>query len=468
MDDWKTPPPSYRPGEQPTGWRRKWPVVTLFSAVGVILLGIAIAWTYTVHFRKFPPDRADPAALAWPLPEGPSVVVLPISAVTSTDRDILLAERYGDDLIELFSRVPGLFVISPETSSRFGGGQFRIKSTAEQLGVRYLVTGNLSRSGGTQYRVLLKVIDAFSGEPEWVKDFDIDPEHLFEVSAKALLRMLDAMDVDLEEGGLAALRALAPTQSKAWIAYAEAVAYRVVDDRQSMANSLARLKQAHEADVQWAAPAREIAWTYLNAALRDWTSPEMPGREDLAREGLRYADALIGRDPRDPFGPARKAALLEVIHGDTEETLGLLREAARLGPNVFAIQWDYAQALIRADRRGDALPVMKRALRVHPRHPVALTQALAELEFAAGDPEVAFASLASVIKIRPAAEDPRLMHIYLLATLNRQADAEAAAREFLSLHPDFSFAAWSELQSRRGRPVREEWRETLLRIGIPG
>ena len=466
MDDWKTPPPGYTADETRTGWRRKWPVVTLFSAVGVILLGAAIAWTYVVHFRDFPPDVADPSALAWPLPEEPSVVVLPIAAVTSTDRDILLAERYGDDLIELFSRVPGLFVISPETSSRFGGGQFRIKSTAEQLGVRFLITGNLSRAG-TKYRVLLKVIDAFSGEPEWVKDFDVEPERLFEVSLKALPRMLDAMDVDLEDDQLAALRALAPSDPSAWIAFAEAVAYRVVDDRESMANSLPRLKQAHEADPEWAGPAREIAWTYLNAARRGWTGLDSPDAEDLARKGLRYADALIDRDPTDPFGPARKAALLREIDGDTEATLGLWREAARLGPNVFAIQWEHAQALIRAGRRAEALPVMKRALRVHPRHPVALAQELAELEFAAGDPEVAFASLAEVIKIRPAAEDPRLMRIFLLATMNRTAEAEAEAGEFLSLHSDFSFAAWSERQGRRGRPTRLDWRDTLLRIGIP-
>ena len=466
MEDWKTPPPGRAAGPPPTGWRRKWPIVTLFSAIGIACLAGAITWTYMVHYRKFPPDVADPAALAWPLPDIPSAVVLPISAVTSTDRDTLLAGRFGDDLIEMLARVPGLFVISPETSSRFGGGQFRIKSTAEMLGVRYLVTGTLTRAG-RKYRVFLRVIDAFSGETEWVKDYDAEPDQLFRVQGRALPKILDAMDVDLEDEEIARLTALGPSKAEAWTAYAEAVGYRVAGDRESMTNSLARLLKAHAADPGWSGPPREIAWSYLNAARRGWTDSDLPTVPDLAGVGIGYADALIARDPNDPLGPARKAALLAQIEGDTEETLALWREAARLGPNIFAIQWELAQVLIRAGRHADALPVMKQALRVHPRHPVALTQALAELEFAAGRPEAAFASLDAVIKKRPAAPDPMLMRIFLLATLNRTVEAGAETMAFLSLHTDFSFSKWSARQGRRGRPPRLDWREVLLEVGIP-
>lgn len=468
MTDPNTPPPSDSPAEARVGWRRKWPLLTLFSAIGLVLLAGAIAWSYTVHFRKFPPDVADRAALAWPLPEVPSVVVLPISSVGTADRDVLLAGRLGDDLTEMLARVPGLFVISPETSGRFRGGQFRVKATAEAIGVRYLLTGTVSRVGaGKIYRVFLSLIDAFSGDTEWVEDFDLEPDRLFEIHAKALPEILDGLDLDIEEEDIAAFAALGPRVPEAWIDYAEAVAYRVIDDRQSMADSLAKLKRAHAADPSWGAPAREIAWSYLHAARHGWTNAEAPTKADLIKEGLRHADALIKRDSKDPFGPARKAALLTEARGDTDETRGLWRKAAQLGPNTFAIQWELAQVLIRAERFTEALPVMKRALRVHPRHPVALAQALAELEFAAGNPEIAFASLDAVIEKRPAAEDPRLMRMVLLAKMNRPREAEAEAKAFLSLHGDFDFSTWQARQIRRGRPGREAWRDTLIAIGIP-
>lgn len=468
MADPEAPKPREISDEAQTGWRRKWPQVTLFSAVGLILLAAGIAWTYTVHFRKFPPDVADRAALAWPLPEVPSVVVLPIASVSTVDRDILLAGRLSDDLTDLLARVPGLFVISPETSGRLAGGQFRIKATAEALGTRYLLSGTVSRvSAGKIYRVFLHVIDAFNGEKEWVDSFDIEPDRLFEVYAKALPEILDALDLDLDDDAVTELAALGPGVPAAWIDYAEAVAYRVIEDRQSMADSLAKLKRAHAADPGWAAPAREIAWSYLHLARRGWTDATFPTTEDLLREGLRHADALTERDPKDPFGPARKAALLAESGGETEKTLALWREAARLGPNTFAIQWELAQVLIRAERYTEALPVMKRALRVHPRHPVALTQALAELEFAAGNPEVAFAALEAVIEKRPAAEDPRLMRMVLLANMGRVSEAEAEAKAFLALHGDFGFSTWQSRQVRRGRPGREAWRDTLIGLGIP-
>ena len=466
MEFWNHPPPTGKTRHAPSGWRRKWPIVTLFSALGIVCLVGAITWTYTDNLRRFPPDVADPTALAWALPDIPSVVVLPVAAVTLTDKDTLLAGRFGDELLEMLAGIPGLFAISPETSARLGGGQFRIKSTAEALGVRYLVTGTLSRVG-KKYRVFLRVIDAFSGEVEWSEDYDTDPAYLFQVPGLALADILDAMDVDLEDHQVAKFVAQGPSKPQFWTAFAEAVAYRVTGDRESMSSSLTRLLKVQDGDPDWSAPLREIAWTYLNAARRGWGGFDGATVSDLMSKGVGFADTLIQQHPESPFGPAHKAALLTVIQGDTEETVALWREAARLGPNIFPIQWALSQVLIRAGRHQEALVVMKHALRVHPLHPVSLTQKLAELEFAAGRTEDAFKSLDAVFEKRPAAQDPRLMRVFVLGTLDRRADAAADAEEFLSLYPNFSFSRWSARQGRRGRPERLDWKAILSAAGIP-
>jgi adenylate cyclase len=465
MEIRKLPPPvreTKRPG---AGWRRKWPIVTMVSAIGIISLVGAIVWSYTAQLRKFPPDVADPTALALALPELPSVVVLPVASVTLTDRDTLLAGRFGDDLIRVLARVPGLFVISPETSGRFGGGQFRIKSTAEALGVEFLISGTLTRLN-KKYRVFLRVTNAFNGDVEWIDDFDVDPNDLYKLPGIALAKILDSMDVDIAEDEVARLADRGPTSAKAWIAHAEAMAYRVDNDRQSMSNSLARLLEAHAADPRWADVTAEIAWTYLNAARRGWAVPGASSVPEVARKGIEFAEKVMREDPSNSLGPAHKAALLALAGGDSESLVALWRDAGRLGSNTFAIQWELAQILIRAGRHKEALPVMVHALRIHPRHPVALTQALAELQFAAGEPEAAFASLDAVIEKRPAAEDPRLMRVYVLGALGRKPDAAAEAGAFLKLYPDFSFSRWSARQKRRGRPTRSDWRDVLREAGI--
>jgi adenylate cyclase len=455
---------------QPKGWRRRWPMLTLLSATGIVLFAAGLGWTVWIKMRDFPPDVADPKELAWPLPEIPSAVVIPIGAVTQTDRDTLVAARFGDDLITMLSRTPGLFLISPETSSRFSGGQFRVKSTAEALGVRYLISGTLSRVG-EKYRVFLRVIDAFSGEVEWVEDYDADPREIFKVPGIARTKILDAMGVELADDEAARIAARGPSNYDAWIAYAEAVAYRVPNDRQSMSNSLIKLQRAHAADPGWSEVPVEIAWTYLNAVRHGWGELNSNDVSSVTAKGLAFAEAVIRGDPQNPLGPAHKAALLEVggaaRGSDTKQLIAAWRTAARLGPNTFSIQWALSQALIRAGRHGEALPVMKHALRVHPRHPVALTQNLAELQFAAGDPDAAFASLGKVIKKRPAAETPRLMRVYIHDALGRKGEAAAEVRTFLDLHPYFKLAEWSAGQVSRGRPSRAEWRDVLRAAGLP-
>ena len=465
MEPWD-PRPRFVTTDQPVSkWRRWFPMLTIFSGVGIVLLGAAMIWSYLFNLEKYPPDVADPDALALPLPALPSAIVLPFFSVTEVDRDLLIAHRLGTDLAQALARHAGLFLIAEQTSARFRGAQFQIKKTAEALGIRYLITGSVSRAG-KKYRIFFRVIDAFTGDVEWANNYDRSPEKLLGVPDHALKMILDVLDVDLDDDDAERLFGRGASRYDAWVDYAEAVAYRVPDDRGSMTKSLARLMAAHAADPGWAAVAVEIAWSYRNAALRGWTEPGESGTGRLIDTAISYAEAAIKADPADPRGPALKAALL-ALKGDGEASLDFWRAAAKLGPNSFTTHWGLAHALIAAGRHAEALPAMERALRLHPRHPVALTQFLAELRFDAGQPEPALTVLAKVIAKRPAAPEPRLMRAFILGSLGRWDAARAEIRALLDLYPGFSFSSWSARRVRRNQPARTNWLSVLRQAGIP-
>ncbi len=456
-------PPAGETRQPSSVWRRRWPTLTLFSAIGVVVLGVAIAWTYTSNLRKYPPDIADPDTLAFPLPERPSVVVLPFTAVTGGDRDGLAAWRLGADLQDVLVRVPGLFVIARETATRFRGARFQVKKTAETLGIRYLITGTLSRRGDI-YRIFYRLLDAFTREVEWVGDYKRPLKDLPATRDLALTGILDELDVLPGDDETAGLFGPYATDPDAWLAAAEAIAYRIPEDRDSMRGSLARLQAAAAPEPKWSTIPAEMAWSYLNAVRRGWTDADDIG--SLIDEGIMQAERVIRNDPADPRGPARKADLL-ALRGDTSTSLIFQQQAVELGPNDFVVQWDLAQALIAAERSAAALPVMRRALRLHPLHPVSLTQMLAELELAASVPEAALESLSTVIARRPADRTPRVMRIYILGSIGRLDEARRERQNLLELHPEFRLSRW--VAGRTGSIVYDHrtWAPILLKAGIP-
>lgn len=459
MEVWNPPPPPDRPA---TGWRRRWPLLTLTSGVGVVLLGAAITWTWYRDFTDHPPDRADRSALLLPLPDRPSVVVLPFAPASTREADVLHARQLAADFTAGLARNRGLFVIAPETASRLRGGQFRIKATAEALGVAALLTAVLTETdSGT--RAFLQIIDAFTGEPDWSHTAVLDPDRLHALPGQVLPEVVEELG-----GGTDGPPVPGPSDHAAWIAHAEATQYRVPGDRDSMAASLARLREAERADAGWSTVPAERAWIWLEAARRGWIGfGGSSDRAALIEAGLVAAERALQLDPGTSRAAALRADLL-TLAGRGGEALEWRERAARTGPNSFRAHWDLAEALAAEGSHRRAVSAMSHALRLHPRHPVAMDLRLAELQFLAGQGAESLAALERVLAKRPADPEPHLMQIRILAAGGEHRLARQRAGQLLKLYPDFSVDAWLRQRARRGLPDRADWRSVLIEAGVPG
>ncbi|MCY4591538.1 MAG: hypothetical protein OXE86_13440 [Alphaproteobacteria bacterium] len=457
MAIWEPPPP-----DQPrTGWQRRWPLLTLLSGVGVVLLGAAITWTWYRDVVDHPPDRADRAALQLPLPERPSVVVLPVAPASTRSSDVIDARQLTTVLTATLARNPGLFVIAPETAGRLRGGQFRIKVTAEALGVANLVTTTLTRSK-TGMRAHVQIIDAFTGEADWARTVVLGQAGLHELPQELANELVSELDGDED-----ARSPPGPGNHAAWVALAEATWYRVPDDRESMATSLEQLAGAEAADPGWSAIPVEAARIWYEAARRDWTGfGGIADRAGLVNAGLEAVDRAVTRDPSDPAAAVVRADLLELAGRDAD-VLEWRTRAARHGPNSFRAQFDLANTMAKLERHAEAEAALARALRLHPRHPVAMDLRLAELRLLAGQPGQARADLDRVLATRPADPEPNLMLVLALVELGDNDAIRTRIDTLLRLYPDFSLATWIDQRRRRGLDDRSSWRPALLKAGVP-
>jgi TolB-like protein len=128
------------------------------AIVAVLVLGAAVAvWHF--YLRTPPIEPASVDRMAYPLPDKPSIAVLPFTNMSGDAEQEYFADGMTDDLITDLSKVAGLFVIARNSMFTYKGKPVMVKQVAEELGVRYVLEGSVRRAG-KQVRINAQLIDA--------------------------------------------------------------------------------------------------------------------------------------------------------------------------------------------------------------------------------------------------------------------------------------------------------------------
>jgi TolB-like protein len=126
---------------------------------------------------------AEPPAL--PLPDKPSIVVLPFQNISGDPEQEYFADGMVEEIITALSRIRWLFVIARNSSFTYKGKAIDVKQVARELGVRYVLEGSV-RKGGNRVRITAQLIDAETGTHLWADCFDGSLEDVFELRTKSL------------------------------------------------------------------------------------------------------------------------------------------------------------------------------------------------------------------------------------------------------------------------------------------
>lgn len=180
---------------KPKKWRmRRWGLVT----AGILICAIALGGLFFGRPWDRTAARASEARMAFPLPDLPSVAVLPIANHSGESAHTTLADGFSEDLITDLSRISGLFVIAGNTSAAYRDQEINIAGFAEELGVRYVVDGSLRRTDAA-FRVNIRLTDTSNGRLLWAERFDGDLEELFEVQARIVLAFAQVLELTLDD-----------------------------------------------------------------------------------------------------------------------------------------------------------------------------------------------------------------------------------------------------------------------------
>jgi TolB-like protein/class 3 adenylate cyclase len=164
-------------------------------------LALAAAVVAAVWWRPWTPD-VEPARLehmAFPLPEKPSIAVLPFENTSGNPEQDYFAEGLTSDLITDLSNVSGLFVIAMNSTATYTDSPVNIGQVAEELGVRFILEGSV-RHEGEAVRINTQLIDAMTGSHQWAERYDGNLADVFSLQDEISKKVVSALAVKLKPG----------------------------------------------------------------------------------------------------------------------------------------------------------------------------------------------------------------------------------------------------------------------------
>jgi TolB-like protein/class 3 adenylate cyclase len=302
----------------------------------------------------------DPPVL--PLPQSPSIAVLPFQNMSGDPEQEYFADGMVEEIITALSRIRWLFVIARNSTFTYKGQAVDVKRVGRELGVRYVLEGSVRKAGG-RVRITGQLIDTVTGAHLWADRFDGSLEDVFDLQDQVAVSVAGVIEPTLQaaEGRRSAGR---PTHDlTAYDLYLQALAtyYPITRERILKARELLRLAIA--VDPHSGSALALAALCQMRLVREGWAEdPENDRRKgvELAREAVQAAED-------DPSTLTNAAFVLASFGEDVRTMIALVERALALNPS-FARGWFLGGVLwLWAGQPDRAIEHGEKALRLSPR-----------------------------------------------------------------------------------------------------
>ncbi len=402
-------------------------------------------------------DGAGPAAAEppLPLPDKPSIAVLPFTNMSGDADQQYFSDGIAEDIITEMSRSRSLFVIARNSSFQYRDRAVDVRRIARELGVRYVVEGSV-RKMGSRIRITAQLIEAISGNHLWSERFDRDIAELFDVQDELTQTIVATIAGRLEDAEIRIATSKRTGSLPAYDCLLRGIRHLRGYDPDD--NRLARelFEKAVVLDPHYA-----LAHAYLALALI------VENRYDAAPDTIkqRALDHALEAVRLDPLEGRCQAFLGQVyrFRGQFDLAISHLERGVELNPNDSTNMSHLGGILGICGRAEEGIEVLRRAIRLDPYVDFARYSLSACLYHLGRYDEAMEASRKAAGHGKSVWQMAR--EAACLAQLGRLDEARAQAAEVLRRKPDFSVQA--ELPHYKRPADTEHMRQGLLKAGLP-
>jgi adenylate cyclase len=209
-------------------------------------------------------ETLEPASvekMAFPLPEKPSIAVLPFDNMSGDPEQDYIADGISENIISALSYIPELFVIARNSSFTYKGKPVKVQQISEELGVRYVLEGSVMKSAN-KVRITAQLIDAITGGHMWSERYDRDLNDLFSLLDEITQEVIVALQVELIDGQQASMRYGSTQNFEAWGYAVKGMSIFYKFGKEDMIRSRELFEKAVKIDPKYTAALTALAWTH--------------------------------------------------------------------------------------------------------------------------------------------------------------------------------------------------------------
>jgi TolB-like protein/Tfp pilus assembly protein PilF len=428
---------------------------------------------YRVGIEPNPRTHVEAASrekIAFPMPNKPSIAVLPFVNMSSDPEQEYFSDGITEDLITDLSKISRLMVIARNSTFTYKGRAVKIKQVAEELGVQYVLEGSVRRAGD-EIRINAQLIDALTGHHLWADRYDGTMGKIFALQDQITQKIVSALAIKLTGAEKQIITEKGTKNVGAYDEFLRGWVYYLRWTSDDLTKAVQSFKKAIELDSNYGR-------AYAALALAHWMSTYIGGlfkgfsgiSRDSWLERRLLTRQYLKQGMKKPTSIAHHVnGLLHLFRRQHEEAISELERALTLDSNDPACNSGMGMVLYFSGRPKEAIEYVNWGMRLDPHNPMRYLQQLGITQFCMGNLEEAIALFEKARKFNPEIWGGIIWTAASYGLLGRKKDACLALEKYKKgWRGELHLPSVMYFYPFKDRSVADRFAEGLVKAGVKG
>jgi len=343
--------------EEKPALMRRMPIMVAAIVVLVVAISFAI-WQF--YIKKPSVEPASLEKMAYPLPDKPSIAVLPFNNLSGDPEKNYFADGISYNMLTALSKVPNLFVIDRNSAFAFKDKPIQTKQIAEALGVRYILEGSVQKTEN-RMRINVQLIDVLRGNQLWAERYDRELKDVFHIQDEITKKVLASLQVKLTIGQDALIWAKGTDNLDAYLKALQAgeLIQNFKPENLELARQLSN--EAITLDPNYATAYMCLAGVHIAEIFNGLSK----NPRESGKQALNAAQKALELNENAPE-PYLILGILNLMQRQHDNAIEAAQRAIELNPNSAMAIYQKGRFLMNAGRPEESFQYFKKSKRLNP------------------------------------------------------------------------------------------------------